>query len=444
MTEAATVLHPAALVSRARASLRGIMPTLALRHAGGSWLDVLSHPAFRLELQLMQGATTKEAAAVHRVPMACHPHLRKSHQRFEAMGPHLPGVGGRGVRSGNGGDGGLYGKYGPGVLDAMSMSLPASFVSSSGALRHAGCSWFDVARHAAFHACVRSRVLASGYAVYVNTFVKHPFTSALVTSVTKCVTSDIAVQYFVEGKDELDMKRVFCFFTLGLTYVGAFQYGLYNNLMKPMGGVLTRVWGTGASVGMMVAIDTFVVCPFIYLPTFYGLKMWANGECTVWDVPKKVSEQLFGFGGGDDSGKEEMGRLTLVALWAYWMPAQAINFWVVPRHLTIPFMNLLGFFWNGIMSALNGDTKNNDTTARTASEEERSTRREVAVAAVAADAKAATDVGSNILGKVAGAQDCLQNAGCLHALTLATMDALAIVRVGDGVEASTVKPVLAK
>ena len=40
------------------------------------------------------------------------------------------------------------------------------------------------------------------------------------------------------------------------------------------------------------------------------------------------------------------GWLTLVALWVYWMPAQAINFWAVPRHLTIPFMNLPGFGWN--------------------------------------------------------------------------------------------------
>jgi hypothetical protein len=470
--------QPAAAVRRTYTLMREAMPTIALRHAGGSWLDVLSHPAFRLELRLMHSATTKEAAAVHRVPMACRPYLHNSQQASQqaasaanaakrGMGPHLPTVGQEVGHVGNVGSGGLYGVYGgAGGGGKDSMSMVASFVSTSGALRHAGCSWFDVARHTAFHACVRSRVWTSGYAMYLATFVKHPFTTALVTSVTKCVASDVAVQYFIEGRDELDMKRVVTFAILGLVYVGAFQYGLYNNLMKPLGGVLTTMWGTGASVGTMVAIDTLLVCPFIYLPAFYGLKLWANGECTLAETPAKISEKLRGsFGGGGDAGKEGMGMLTLVALWAYWMPAQAINFWVVPRHLTIPFMNVLGFFWNGIMSAMNGADDREKEAARgggsavggitaaageggaaaawmataTATEEERRARRAVAVAAVAADAVAAAAASADVKSGVAdtgAVRDCLQDAGCLQAISLASMDALAIARVGAGAGAT--------
>ena len=451
--------QPAAAARKSCQMVREVMPTFALRHAGGSWLDVLSHPAFRFkpsELPLMRAATVKEAAAAHpRVPMACRPYLHNPHQQQQrSMGPHLPsalartgaaaGAATAGGIVGNVGSGGLYGARGAGVLDAMSMSVvAASFVSSSGALRHAGCTWFEVARHAAFHACVRSRVVSSGYAMYLATFVEQPFTTALVTSVFKCVTSDIAVQYFIEGREELDLKRVMCFATLGLTYVGAFQYGLYNNLMKPLGGVLTRRFGTGASVGTMVAIDTFLVCPFVYLPAFFGLKMWANGECTLAETPAKIAAKLRGTGvggggrdgGGRDgdetlsNGKEGMGMLTLIALWAYWMPAQAINFWMVPRHLTIPFMNLLGFGWNGIMSAMNGaDDRVAQETTNGVDE-----RRAMAVAAVAADAAAAAAASSEGARLVESeSRDCLRDERCVKAISMASMDALAIARVGVG------------
>ena len=88
-----------------------------------------------------------------------------------------------------------------------------SRVSSADALRHAGASWIDVVTHHAFRSCFTNRAAANAYAAYVATFVRHPFPTALVTSVGKCVVSDVAVQMAVEGKryDEVDRRRVFCF-----------------------------------------------------------------------------------------------------------------------------------------------------------------------------------------------------------------------------------------
>jgi hypothetical protein len=294
-----------------------------------------------------------------------------------------------------------------------------TFISSSAALRHAGCSWLDVARHASFHACVRARVAAGGYSVYLATVVKHPFVTAIATSVTKCVASDVFVQKVVEGREELDVRRVFCFFTLGLTYVGAFQYGLYNRLMKPAGAALAERAGVGASVGFLVAVDQFLVCPLFYLPAFFGLKSWAGGECDAIAVPARMAAEsraalaagasaagrvgrgepfvLAPRDGADDDG----GWLTLVALWAYWVPAQAVNFWVVPRHLTIPFMNVMGFGWNGIMSAMNGA--------------------KLGGASPSAPAAPAT---------APAMEACLADERCVRALTLASGDALAIAAVG--------------
>lgn len=227
---------------------------------------------------------------------------------------------------------------------------PIERVSSADALRHAGASWIDVVTHHAFRSCFTNRAKAATWSAYVATFVRHPFPTALVTSVGKCVVSDVAVQTMVEGKrlDEVDGRRVFCFFALGLTYVGAFQYGLYNRLMKPAGDLLSARFGTSASVATMVALDQFVVCPVIYLPTFFGLKQWSSGECGFVEVPGKIATKM-------TISEYDAGEfVTMSAMWAYWIPAQAINFWIVPRHLTIPFMNLLGFGWNAIMSAMNG------------------------------------------------------------------------------------------
>ena len=320
-----------ALVRAAMHAAREVVgPTLALRHAGGSWRDVVSHPAssffygaFRAPLSTAGGKSlvgfTAESVRAGSSVAASSSSRRVSsgfvRHHYELMSP-----------------------------------IEHSRVSSADALRHAGASWIDVVTHHAFRSCFTNRAKANAYAAYVATFVRHPFPTALVTSVGKCVVSDVAVQMMVEGKryDEVDRRRVFCFFALGLTYVGAFQYGLYNRLMKPMGDLLTARFGTSASVATMVALDQFVVCPVIYLPTFFGLKQWSSGECGIIEVPGKIATKM-------TISEYDAGEfVTMSAMWAYWIPAQAINFWIVPRHLTIPFMNLLGFGWNAIMSAMNG------------------------------------------------------------------------------------------
>ena len=376
------------------ASARGMVPTLALRHAGGSWSDVVSHPAFRF-----LGRERHEVMKALFVSGPVAPAATRQTQRVAPLPLPLP------ARSGP--------RF-PELREEL-----VTFISSSAALRHAGCSWLDVARHASFHACVRARVLAGGYSVYLATFVKHPFVTAVATSVTKCVASDVFVQKVVEEREALDLKRVLCFFTLGFTYVGAFQYGLYNRLMKPAGTALAKRAGVGASVGFLVAVDQFLVCPLFYLPAFFGLKAWAGGECDAPAVPARMaaeSREALAAGASaagrvwrgepvfralPDGRADDGGWRTLVALWAYWVPAQAINFWVVPRHLTIPFMNVMGFGWNGIMSAMNG--------AKLGS-----------VASSAEQARATTPA----------TEECPVDERCVRALALASSDALAIAIFG--------------
>jgi hypothetical protein len=184
-------------------------PTFALRHAGGSWRDVVSHPASKLlpYANRVLGPLRAECGA------KLEPFVSSFAKRSASTARRKPGSS----------------RQFPAVKHHYEL-LESTPVSSADALRHAGASWIDVVTHHAFRSCFTNRAKAATYAAYLATFVRHPFPTALVTSVGKCVASDIAVQTLLEGKrlDEVDKRRVFCFFALGLTYVGAFQYGLYN------------------------------------------------------------------------------------------------------------------------------------------------------------------------------------------------------------------------
>jgi len=134
------------------------------------------------------------------------------------------------------------------------------------------------------------------------------------------------------------------FFVLGVTYVGAFQYKLYNHALKPLLAKWRRRYGTALSTGAVVAVDQALVQPFVYLPTFLCIKVVSEGETRLVDVPRAAFERW-----------KLTGLDTMAALWLVWVPAQAINFVFVPKHLTIPWMNVVGTLWNGVLSYMHGD-----------------------------------------------------------------------------------------
>ena len=186
-TAATAVRRPVEVAARrAAARLRRVVPTLALRHAGGSWADVLYHPAFRFRLGMRRAAESDAKAMI-------------------AAAPRAPLDATRGLTRGLAG-------AGEGVRDRP--ATPSGRVTRTRGRRWRrsyrrrrrsvtrdvrGLTWRDTRRFTRAFARASSR----GYSVYLATFVRHPFTTALVTSVTKCVASDVAVQKFVEGRERL-------------------------------------------------------------------------------------------------------------------------------------------------------------------------------------------------------------------------------------------------
>lgn len=208
-------------------------------------------------------------------------------------------------------------------------------------LRHAGASRLETMMHEKVRAYYWGRVVSA----YVNTVVKRPFFTALCSSVTKCVSSDMFVQIVLEHKSpwDLDWNRVASFFILGVTYVGAFQYRLYNHILKPLNDAWRPRYGLALSTGSVVFIDQAFVQPFVYLPTFLAIKIVSEGGARLVDLPASVFTKWV-----------ETAPETMKALWLVWIPAQAINFVVIPKHLTIPWMNAIGLVWNGVLSFMHG------------------------------------------------------------------------------------------
>jgi len=277
-----------------RAAASAAVPVTALRHAGGTWLDVLTHPEFKSQLWnarpfqpvwLRQGAMEAAEAS-------------------------------RGARS---------------VVDRIN-----PFVH----LRHAGASRWTALTHESTRSYYWARVVC----MYVATVVERPFITALLSSVSKCVVSDVFVQTALEGRSifDLDWNRVASFFILGVTYVGAFQYRLYNHVLKPLNDKWRPIYGVSKSTGFIVFVDQAFIQPFLYMPTFLAIRIMSEGSKLV-DLPRAVLERW-----------RETGPETMLALWAVWVPAQVINFGVVPKHLTIPWMNAVGFAWNGVLSFMHG------------------------------------------------------------------------------------------
>jgi len=269
------------------------VPVTALRHAGGTWLDVLTHENFKTQLWkarpfqpvwLRQGAM--EAAKARETSKA-------------------------GVR-----------------------------INPFVHLRHAGASRWT----ALMHEKSRAYYWASAAWLYVATVVERPLTTALISSVSKCVLSDAAVQIAIEGREELDWKRVASFFVLGVTYVGGFQFFLYNQVLKPLNDKWRPLYGVSKSTGIIVLFDQALIQPFVYLPTFLAIRAVSEGSSWV-NLPATVVDRW-----------RKTGPETIAALWMVWVPAQIINFAIIPKHLTIPWMNAVGVLWNGVLSFMYGSS----------------------------------------------------------------------------------------
>ena len=161
-----------------------------------------------------------------------------------------------------------------------------------------------------------------------------PYTMAGLIVGTKAVGSDLTAQIYEQAGNEsfeMDVVRnmkftAFCFF-----YVGSFQHWVYNVVFPRL------IPGTGLLVALkMSLLDNGFYSPFVYMPAYYSTKAMFAGQSPVEGLKEY----------------RENGAEVLKALYSVWIPAQFINFLLMPPQYKIMYITVVGFFWEVILSHL--------------------------------------------------------------------------------------------
>lgn len=168
---------------------------------------------------------------------------------------------------------------------------------------------------------------------------KRPLFFSLTSNTVKAGLADYLTQKTIDGKSEIDQKRLLTFTIFGFSYLGGWQYLLYNKVFTRCEKVMKAYKYSKLSQScVLTGMDMFVHTPFIYYPTFYSLKGWLENK------DQKQSYQLW-----KTNFKEDM---TLYC--QLWVPAQIFNFAVLPLHYRMPFITSVSFAWTVLLSMSRG------------------------------------------------------------------------------------------
>eukprot|EP01130_Rhizamoeba_saxonica_P000174 TRINITY_DN10171_c0_g1_i1.p1 TRINITY_DN10171_c0_g1~~TRINITY_DN10171_c0_g1_i1.p1 ORF type:complete len:200 (-),score=36.00 TRINITY_DN10171_c0_g1_i1:60-617(-) len=162
---------------------------------------------------------------------------------------------------------------------------------------------------------------------YTTALVKKPILTKAATGGVLSGTGDIISQV-IDG-DSYDVVR-----TLKLAFFGFSVYGpglhfWYKGLEKVVPGV------TVAKVIQKIVLDQTIFAP-LYLGSFITVMSLLEGKGIDYIVSKQKSE-LFP---------------TLKANWGVWIPANIVNFALVPINLRVLFVSCVSVAWYSILSKL--------------------------------------------------------------------------------------------
>jgi len=168
-----------------------------------------------------------------------------------------------------------------------------------------------------------------------------PILSGIMITGCKTCGADILVQKAWEKKENIDWRRNAVFTIFGLGYLGGFQYILYN-MWFPR-------WFIGNSfraVAGKVAFDQTINTGVWYYPLFYivqdAVMQGRMNTQSLYDGAARYSRNVV---------------TDMTNCWKLWIPAQFINFWLVPTHIRVPYVAGISFVWTLVLSALRGDMK---------------------------------------------------------------------------------------
>jgi hypothetical protein len=172
-----------------------------------------------------------------------------------------------------------------------------------------------------------------------TSLIKRPLFLSLASNTVKAGLADYLTQKAIEGKSEIDQKRLLTFTIFGFSYLGGWQYFMYNKLFTRCERVMHAYKYSKLSQScVLTGVDLCIHTPFVYYPTFYSLKGWLENK------DQKHSYQLW-----KTNFKEDMTFFCQL-----WVPVQLFNFAVLPLHYRMPLITSVSFAWTVLLSMSRG------------------------------------------------------------------------------------------
>lgn len=177
-------------------------------------------------------------------------------------------------------------------------------------------------------------------AEFINTKVAaRPFLFAGVITGTKTSLADLATQHYWEQKKEINWRRNLVFTIFGAGYLGVFQCFLYSRCFPK--------WFPGRglkSAACAMVFDQTINTGVWYYPLFYVIQdAIMLGKFDADTIP-------------DGLGRYKTNMYAdMTNCWKLWVPAQLVNFTMVPIHFRAPYAAGISAAWTCILSNLRGD-----------------------------------------------------------------------------------------
>eukprot|EP01026_Neomeris_dumetosa_P028296 TRINITY_DN2290_c0_g1_i6.p1 TRINITY_DN2290_c0_g1~~TRINITY_DN2290_c0_g1_i6.p1 ORF type:complete len:321 (+),score=25.32 TRINITY_DN2290_c0_g1_i6:44-1006(+) len=173
--------------------------------------------------------------------------------------------------------------------------------------------------------------LAALWAAYLKLLEQQPLITKIWTCALLNGLGDYICQQLVEVNTGLDIRRLLTFTLLGAIYVAPLLhlwYGALNRLISAQ--------------GLVPGIQRMAMDQFFWAPLFVGVFM---GILTVVQALPQLVQM------SDVSAKLKQDWFGTVKLnWTLWVPAQTLNFWLVPPNLQVLMANITAIIWNVILS----------------------------------------------------------------------------------------------
>lgn len=179
---------------------------------------------------------------------------------------------------------------------------------------------------------------SSLWATYNRLLVEKPVATKSITSGVIAFVADITCQKLQKmnqkqaenetvADEGIDWKRTAKFTVINVVLVGPLLHYWYGTLVSKIPGTSLL------STAYRVAFDQLLFAPFCIIPAFFSFSLILDG------TPELIPEKL----------KADWAT-TMMANFSLWVPAQFINFKLVPSQYQVLFANMVGLLWNVYLS----------------------------------------------------------------------------------------------